>query len=127
MAELTLSAVVSSTRRLPAAPLSCARHTIDESEAQAVDWHVSSPARDDAETEASPMLAPCRVTLTEPVAGMLLCSAPLTTPTSSGSTATTLPDCVPAVTDTRPFLLEPCDAEQSVEVCDAQVVASQAL
>jgi hypothetical protein len=38
-----------------------------------------------------------------------------------------LPDSVPAVTDTRPFLLDPCDAEQSVELCDAQVVASQAL
>jgi hypothetical protein len=73
------------------------------------------------------MLAPCRVTLTEPVAGLLLWSAPLTTPMSSGSTATTLLDTAPAVSDTRPFLLDPCDAEQSVEVCDVQVVASQAL
>ena len=73
------------------------------------------------------MLAPCRVTLTEPVAAPLLRSAPLATPMSSGSTATMLPNTVPAVTDTRPFRLDPCDAEQTVEVCDAQVVASQAL
>ena len=73
------------------------------------------------------MLAPCRVTLTEPVAALLLGSAPLTTPVSSGSTAQMLPSTAPAVTDTRPFLLDPCEAEQSVEVCDAQAVASQAL
>ena len=116
--ELTLRAVVSSTCRLPTVPLWRARHTVDESEAQVVDSHVSSPVRDDAEpeTEPSPMPAPCRVTLTEPVAGMLLWSTPLTTPMSSGSTATMLPDSVPAVTDTRPFLLDPCDAEQSVEL-----------
>ena len=127
--ELTLRAVVSSTRPLPTVPLWYARQTIDESEAQVVDRHVSSPVRDDdePETEPSPMLAPCRVTLTEPVAGMLPWSAPLTTPVSSGSNATMLPDRAPAGIDTRPFLLDPCDAEQSVEVCDAQVVASQAL
>jgi hypothetical protein len=67
------------------------------------------------------------VTLTEPVAALLLWSAPLTTPMSSGSRATVLASRPPAVTDTRPFLLDPREAEQSVDVCDAQVVASQAL
>jgi hypothetical protein len=88
---------------------------------------MSSPVRDDDETEASPMLVPCRVTLTDPVAALLLCSAPLTAPMSSGSTAKMLPSTVPAVTDMRPILLDPCEAEHSVEVCDAQAVASQAL
>jgi hypothetical protein len=127
VAELTLKAVVSSTRRLPPAPPGYARQTTDESETHVVDSHVSSPVRDDDETEACPMLVPCRVTLAEPVAALLLWSAPLTSPMSSGSTATMLPSTLPAVTDTRPFRLDPCEAEQSAEVPDAHVVASQAL
>ena len=128
-AELTLKAEVSRTRRLPTAPPGYARQTIDESETHVVDWHVSSPIRDVDETEAGPMPVPCRVTLTEPVAAVLLLSAPLTVaaPSSPASTATMLPSRLPAVTDTRPILLDPCGAEQSAEVCDAQVVASQAL
>jgi hypothetical protein len=56
--ELTLKAVVSSTRLLPTAPAAYARQTIDESEAHVVDRHVSRPVRGDDETEASPMLVP---------------------------------------------------------------------
>ena len=56
--ELTLKAVVSSTRLLPTAPAAYARQTIDESEAHVVHRHVSSPVRDDDEIEASPMLVP---------------------------------------------------------------------
>ena len=128
-AELTLNAEVSSTRRLPTAPPGYARQTIDVSETHVVDWHVSSSIRDANETEPGPMLVPCRVTLTEPVAAVLLLSAPLTVAasSSSGRTASTLPSRLPAVADTRRILPDPCAAEQSREVCDAQVVASQAL
>jgi hypothetical protein len=132
VAEPTLKAEVSSTRLLPTArPPGYARQTADESETQVVDWHALAPRSVFCadETEASPMLVPCRVTLTEPVAAVLLGSAPLTVtaPSSPGSAATMLPSSLPADTDTRPLRPDPCEAEQSAEVCDAQAVASHAL
>ncbi len=73
------------------------------------------------------MLAPCRVMLTEPDAGLLPRRAPLTTPMSCGSRAAMLLARPPAVIDTRPSLLDACDATQSADVCDTQDDASQAL
>ncbi len=73
-----LEPAVSTIRRLPTAPAPGPRHTTAESDAHKVEPHSVCPTRDDAEPEASPILDPCTVTLTEPDAAWLAILARLT-------------------------------------------------
>ena len=76
---------------------------------------------------ARPKLAPCTVTLADPVAAAFARSITLRPAVSTEYAADTLPSCCPVVTETRKVPFTICDAWHRVDVSDSHVVRSHAV
>eukprot|EP00961_Rhodomonas_salina_P270523 3655204-Rhodomonas_salina.1 len=95
-----LSPAVTVTRRVPRAPPPV-RHLTDVSDSHSVDSHPLCPTRNDPVYVASPMFAPCIVTLVDPVPARFIRLIELTADRSVDHTPVTLPALSPTVNITR--------------------------
>jgi hypothetical protein len=118
---------VDTIRRLPAAPWPV-WHRTDVSASHAVSSHDVTPVRAPAVKPACPMLAPCRVTLDDPVATRFVRLMTLIAPKSAEPAASvTLPTFMPAVSETALLPATPCPSKQRTAVSAAHVVLSHAV
>ena len=109
--------------RDPSAP--CVKlHRTDVSDSQTVASHPECPPRARPVLLTSPMLAPCTVTETEPVAKPFCRRITLNAPTSTDHPCVLLPPCVPDVNTTRRVPRAPCVTLHLTDVSDSQSVAS---
>ena len=116
-----LEPAVTTIRRLPAPPAPGPRHTTAESDAHHVEPHSVCPVRADKEPEASPMLVPRSVTLTEPVAGRLAMLARLIATWSIVIEAVRLATAAPQlVRATATLPVEPHPTKDRIDVSDTQ-------
>ena len=99
-------------------------HRSDVSDCQAVRSHVVIPDLRDEEYGASPRLAPCIVTLDDPVEAPFLLRATLTPSASIEKPSETLPRVTAAVRSTLRLLKTPCPDWQRIDVSDSHVVRS---
>jgi hypothetical protein len=76
---------------------------------------------------ARPMLAPCTVTLVDPVAALLALRMTLSMPTSNDSPALTLPYLTPALIPTCRLPITPCPIWHRMDVSASHVVRSHAV
>ena len=76
---------------------------------------------------ARPMLAPCTVTLVDPVAALLALRMTLSMPTSKDSPALTLPYLTPALIPTCRLPITPCPIWHRMDVSASHVVRSHAV
>ena len=118
---------VDTTRRLPAAPWPV-WHRTDVSASHAVSSHDVAPVRAPAVKLASPILAPWRVTLDDPVAARFVRLTTLIAPKSAEPAASvTLPTFMPAVSETTLLPATPCPSWQRTAVSAAHAVLSHAV
>lgn len=115
---------VTDTWRLPITP-SPVWHRTDVSDAHAVLSHAVRPKRDPAVYVPSPKLAPCTVTLAEPVDAAFRLRTPLNRPTSVLYPCERLPNRTPLVIATRRLPLRLWPAWQRTDVSASHVVRSQ--
>ncbi len=73
------------------------------------------------------MLAPCTVTLADPVAALLALRITLSMPTSRDSPALTLPCLTPALIPTCRLPITPCPTWHRIDVSASHVVRSHAV
>ncbi len=73
------------------------------------------------------MLAPCTVTLADPVAALFVLRMTLTMPTSKDTTTLTLPYRTPALIPTCRLPSTPCPAWHRIDVSASHVVRSHAV
>jgi hypothetical protein len=110
--------------RLPITPSPVWQRT-DVSDSQTVLSHVVSPSPDPTVYVASPMLAPCTVTLADPVDAAFLLRTTLNRPTSALYPCERLPKRNPLVIATLRLPLRLCPARHPTDVSASQVVRSQ--
>ena len=110
--------------RLPITP-SPVWHRADVSDSHVVRSHAVSPNRDPAVYVSRPMLAPCTVTLAEPVDAAFLLRIMLNRPTSVLYPCDRLPTRSPLVNNIRRLPLIPCPDWHLTAVSDSHVVRSQ--
>ena len=121
----TSNPVVNDVRKVPCT-IWLAWHRIDVSDSQLVRSHPVENNCNAPVYSASPMLAPCKVTLADPVAARFVCLATLSLAESAEYTSVKLPTRNPAVSDVRKV---PCTiwlAWHRVDVSDSHVVRSHA-
>ena len=92
---------VCTSRRLPAAPPCPMMHIIDVSACHIVCSHAVTPVRAPDVERVCPMLAPCRVTLDEPVAARFARLTILLLTRSAEPALVTLPTFLPKESETR--------------------------
>ena len=118
--------VVIVMRRL--APNSCASwHRTDDSDSQLVLSQPLSPTAADTHNPESPKLAPCTVTLADPVAPLFTRLIALADEDSDENAIDTLPTRSPTVADTRRLLVLPRPFPHRTAVSDSHRVCSHAL
>ena len=103
------------------------RQRIDESEPHQDRSHRVCPVPPYAVYVARPMLAPCTVTLTDPVAALLTLRMTLSMPASKDNTALTLPYLAPALIPTCRLPITPCPTWHRIDVSASHVVRSHAV
>jgi hypothetical protein len=118
--------LVTTTATLPVEPLPTSAR-IDVSDTQADMQPLVYPVLSAAVCTARPMLMPCMVTLTEPVAPMLGPDTTLVTIGSAERAALMLACLTPAVTCTFLLPIPPREVRQATLVSDCQLVPSQAV
>ena len=99
----------------------------DVSESHPVSSHPVSPSLPPLVWAASPMLAPCKVTLADPVAALFACRSTLSLLISIDMLPLTLAIFTPLVRATRLLLFTPDGPWQTTDVSDTHAVCSQAV
>ena len=102
-------------------------HRTDVSDCQVVRSHVVIPDLIDEECNARPRLAPCIVTLDDPVEAPFLLRATLTTSPAIEKPSVALLTICPIVISVFRLLKTPCPDWQRIDVSDSHVVRSHAV
>jgi hypothetical protein len=117
---------VSIARMLPTSP-GPVLHRTDVSDSHVDRSHVVCPADPRALYVASPMLAPCTVTLADPVVALLVLRTMLSTPASNDRPELTLPCLTPTLIPTSRLPITPCPTWHRTDVSASHVVRSHAV
>ena len=112
--------------RLPLRPCEL-WHRTDVSDSHVDRSHRVCPPAPCAVYVARPMLAPCIVTLADPVAALLVLRITLSMPASRDSPALTLPYLTPALIPTCRLPITPCPTWHRTDVSASHVVRSHAV
>jgi hypothetical protein len=102
-------------------------HRTDVSDSHVDRSHVVCPADPRALYAASPMLAPCTVTLADPVVALLVLRTMLSTPASNDRPELTLPCLTPTLIPTSRLPITPCPTWHRTDVSASHVVRSHAV
>ena len=113
-------------RLLPSTPCELWQRT-DVSDSHVDRSHRVCPAPPCAVYVARPMLAPCTVTLADPVAALFVLRMTLSMPTSKDTTTLTLPYRTPALIPTCRLPITPCPTWHRIDVSASHVVRSHAV
>eukprot|EP00291_Cryptomonas_curvata_P005011 CAMPEP_0172206896 /NCGR_PEP_ID=MMETSP1050-20130122/33499_1 /TAXON_ID=233186 /ORGANISM="Cryptomonas curvata, Strain CCAP979/52" /LENGTH=241 /DNA_ID=CAMNT_0012886083 /DNA_START=1011 /DNA_END=1734 /DNA_ORIENTATION=+ len=102
-------------------------HSTNVSDSHVDRSHVVCPADPKAVYAASPMLAPCTVTLADPVDALLVLRTMLSMPTSKDRLELTLPYLAPTLIPTSRLPITPCPTWHRSDVSASHVVRSHAV
>jgi hypothetical protein len=102
-------------------------HRTDVSDSHVDRSHVVRPADPKAVYAASPMLAPCTVTLADPVEALLVLRTMLSMPASNDRPELTLPYLAPTLIPTSRLPITPCPTWHRRDVSASHVVRSHAV